>query len=91
MKVRVHILIGGIVQGVFFRSSIRRIAVEIGLFGWVRNLEDGRVEAILEGEEEKVKKIIDFCKKGPPGSDVIDVEINWKPYSGIFCNFSICY
>jgi acylphosphatase len=91
MKVRVHILISGIVQGVFFRSSIRRIAVEIGLFGWVRNLENGRVEAVLEGEEKKVEIMIDFCKKGPPGSDVVEAEINWEPYSGIFSNFSIYY
>ena len=65
MKVRVHVTIAGRVQGVFFRSKIRRKARIYNLTGWVRNLSDGRVEAVFEGEEKIVHKLIEFCKTGP--------------------------
>ncbi len=58
MKIRVHIFVSGKVQGVFFRSSTRDKAKHLGLTGWVRNLEDGRVEAVLEGDKEHIEKMV---------------------------------
>ncbi len=89
MKVRAHILVSGMVQGVFFRSKTKREADKHGVKGWVRNLYDGRVEVVLEGEEEVVKKIIDFCRKGPLHAKIKDVEVKWKDYKGEFRSFRI--
>ncbi|MEM3692713.1 MAG: acylphosphatase [Candidatus Bathyarchaeia archaeon] len=85
--IRVRVQISGIVQGVFFRASTRRIALELGLKGWVRNLPNGRVEAIFEGEEEKVRKALEWCRKGPPGAKVEKVEEFYEPYKGEFETF----
>lgn len=65
MKARAHVFVTGVVQGVFFRSETARLAQRLGLTGWVRNLDDGRVEAVFEGEQEDVKKAVEFCKRGP--------------------------
>jgi acylphosphatase len=78
MNVRVRLLISGEVQGVFFRSNTRDIARRLGLKGWVRNLPDGRVECAVEGEKEKVERMIGFCREGPPGSRVENLEIKWE-------------
>lgn len=91
MKVRVHLYISGWVQGVFFRANARDRALSYGVKGWVRNLPDGRVEAVCEGEKEWVNKFIEWCKKGPPGAQVEDVEIEWEEYKGEFKTFSIHY
>ena len=90
-KVRVHVFIEGRVQGVFFRANIREEASLLGLTGWVRNCWDGRVEAVFEGEKEKVERVIAWCKKGPPGAMVRDVEINWEQVTGEYETFSIEY
>lgn len=71
---RVHVLISGQVQGVFFRSFTQAKAQELGLAGWVKNLDNGQVEAVFEGEPEKVEKMINWCYKGPPASQVKKVE-----------------
>ncbi|MEM3670196.1 MAG: acylphosphatase [Thermoprotei archaeon] len=71
---RVRALISGRVQGVGFRSWTRKKALQLGLKGWVRNLADGRVECVLEGENLTVKKMLALCWKGPMGSRVDDVE-----------------
>ncbi len=91
MKVRAHILIGGRVQGVFFRSETHYEARKSGVKGWVRNLPDGRVEAVFEGEEEAVKAVIEFCKHGPPGARVTSVNLTWETYLGEFKDFAIRY
>lgn len=83
--------VSGRVQGVFFRSETRDKAVKLGITGWVRNLSDGRVEAVFEGEEERVKEIIEFCKRGPPGAKVTSVEVKWENYLGEFRDFKIKY
>jgi len=67
MMVRAHVLVSGRVQGVFFRSETQYEAEKIGVKGWVCNLPDGRVEAVFEGEEENVKKLITFCRQGQQG------------------------
>jgi acylphosphatase len=91
MKTRAHVIISGKVQGVFFRSETRREAGKHNVTGWVRNLPDDRVEAVFEGEQENVEKLLEFCEKGPLGAKVAKTEITWKPYSGEFRGFEIRY
>ena len=83
--------ISGMVQGVFFRSETRDEAKKLGVKGCVRNLSDGRVEAVFEGEEKSVKELIEFCRRGPPGARVTDVNITWENYTGEFRNFEVRY
>jgi acylphosphatase len=82
MKVRAHILVSGQVQGVLFRSETRHIAASYGVKGWVRNLPDGRVEAVLEGDRDAVEKTLDFCRQGPPGAHVGSVDVKWEDPKG---------
>ncbi len=89
--VRAHLFISGRVQGVFFRANMRRVAREHGVKGWVRNLPDGRVEAVLEGPEDAVKKVIEWAHRGPPLARVERVEVHWEEYKGEFDDFSIRY
>jgi len=91
MRVRAHVFITGMVQGVFFRSETRHEAKKRGVRGWVRNIPDGRVEAVFEGEEESVKELIEFCKRGPPGARVKDTDVIWENYTGEFRDFEIRY
>lgn len=91
MKVRAHILVSGRVQGVFFRSETRDEAVKKNVSGWVKNMPDGRVEAVFEGEKENVEKMIEFCKMGPPGARVTKVDVHWENFTGEFKNFTIKY
>lgn len=88
MNVRVHIFVSGKVQGVFFRSGARDKALELALTGWVRNLADGRVEAVFEGEEEGIEKIVEWCRKGPAYARVEDVEVIQEQYTGEFKGFT---
>ena len=76
-KARVNIFVSGLVQGVFFRSQTKRKAEELGVFGWVRNLADGRVEILAEGEKEKLEELINWAKKGPDSARVDDLKIDW--------------
>ena len=73
-----HCWITGRVQGVFFRDSTRRRARELGLAGWVRNLPDGRVEALFCGAQEACELALAFVRVGPPSSHVSDVEFSWE-------------
>jgi len=91
MKVRAHVFVSGRVQGVFFRSETRHEARMLDVSGWVRNLQDDRVEVVLEGEEENVKKLVEFCRRGPPGARVTRTEVTWESYSGEFRDFNIGY
>lgn len=91
MKVRAHVWISGHVQGVFFRYETSEEAKRRGVKGWVKNLWDGRVEAVFEGEEKEVKEMIEFCKVGPPGARVKEVKVEWEEYLGEFKSFSITY
>ena len=90
-KTRVHIFVTGRVQGVFFRSETQRTAHRYNLTGWVKNLHDGRVEAVIEGEEQDVEKMILWCHKGPPYAMVNAVEVSAENYTGEFNSFSITY
>ena len=89
MKVRVHILLKGRVQGVFFRVSTREEAKKRSIVGWIRNLPDGCVEAVFEGEKGKVGTMIDFCRVGPPRASVIRVDVTWEKVTGFYDTFRI--
>jgi len=91
MKVRAHVLIKGIVQGVFFRANTKRKADELGVNGWVKNTSDGNVEAVFEGEKENVEKLIEWARKGPKGARVDTINVEWSNYKGEFENFRIKY
>jgi len=88
---RVHVYISGRVQGVFFRAETQRAAKGFNLTGWIRNISDGRVEALFEGEDESVDKMLDWCHIGPPAARVEEVLITEEPYTGEFHDFSIKY
>lgn len=90
-KTRVHVFVSGRVQGVFFRQNTRLQAQVAGVFGWVKNLADGRVEAVFEGEQEAVRAMVDFCRKGPRGALVSDIAVNWEAFRGEFESFKIVY
>ncbi|MEM1538132.1 MAG: acylphosphatase [Candidatus Nezhaarchaeales archaeon] len=82
MRVRAHVYISGLVQGVFFRAWTRDEAIKRGIDGWVRNLPDGRVEAVFEGEKEEVEEMVRSCWQGPPGAMVSSVEVHWEDCRG---------
>ncbi|MBS7619366.1 acylphosphatase [Candidatus Bathyarchaeota archaeon] len=86
---RVHIYVSGRVQGVFYRSSTQKKARELSITGWVKNLEDGRVEIVAEGEEDKLKKFIEWCRIGPVMARVEDFEVRVEPVTGEFKSFDI--
>lgn len=89
MKVRFHVLISGQVQGVFFRVKTRSEALKRQVFGWVRNLADGRVEAVFEGEKKDVDELVNFCRKGPQGAYVTKIDVYSEERTGEFNNFKI--
>jgi len=89
MKVQAHLYISGRVQGVFFRVTILREARIRRLSGWVRNLPDGRVETVFEGDKDEIHKMIHFCKKGPSLADVKNVEVIWNKFTGHYNSFRI--
>ncbi len=91
VKGRVHIIIQGYVQGVFYRASTRETALDLGLKGWVRNLPDGNVEAVFEGSVEKIRQAVKWCNAGPPGALVKKVDEKWQDYSGDFKSFEVRY
>jgi acylphosphatase len=90
-KRRAHVWIAGRVQGVFFRAYTRDAAQLIGVAGWVRNLHDGRVEAVFEGEADKVEKMIEWCREGSPMSRVDRVEVIEEVYTGDFDRLAVAH
>ncbi len=89
MKARARIVVSGRVQGVFFRDHTQRWASSLGLAGWVRNLGDGRVEAVVEGEKEKIEDLVGYLKQGPPLARVEDVVVSWEEPKGEFSDFRV--
>jgi len=89
--VRAHLRIYGLVQGVFFRSTMKQVANKLGVTGWVRNMPDGSVEAVIEGPEDKVEEIIKWAHRGPPLARVEKVDVEWQRYKGEFRDFRIKY
>ena len=88
-KTRAHVFIRGKVQGVYFRQNTKQVATKHKVNGWVRNLLDGRVEAIFEGDNIDVNKVIEWCHVGPPNSIVDDVEVRLEKYNDEFASFTI--
>ncbi len=86
-KARVHVFVDGRVQGVFFRQETKQQAERLGVTGWVRNLQDGRVEAVFEGEETAVEALEEYCHHGPSSALVTNVNSTWEPYIGEFSDF----
>lgn len=91
MQKRLHLIIKGRVQGVFYRASTRDIAVKLGLKGWVRNIPDGSVEAVFEGHEKALSQVLLWCRKGPPGAYVSKIDEKWDEYTGEYDRFDIRY
>ena len=86
---RAHVIVTGYVQGVFFRHTTAQRARARSLTGWVRNMPDGRVEAVLEGEESDVRDMVDWCRSGPPHATVESVDVEWQPSLSDFSGFRI--
>ena len=86
---RVHATVSGRVQGVFFRDTTRQEAERLGLTGWVRNTEDGNVEAVFEGAPDAVNQMVEWCKSGPSSADVEDVSTEKEAPSGNFSGFEV--
>lgn len=91
MKTRAHLYISGRVQGVYYRAFTQKIANSLGLKGWVKNLPDRRVEAVLEGEKELIEKAISMCKEGPPYANVTNIDVIWENQIENFSDFTIRY
>ena len=89
--VRAHLFISGQVQGVSYRASTQEQAKKRGVTGWVKNLPDGRVEAVLQGPKDKVDDLIEWCRKGPPAAKVDKVEVSWEKAEEDLKTFEIRY
>lgn len=81
--IRAHVFVSGRVQGVYYRATTRETARERGVGGWVRNLDDGRVEAVFEGAEEAVESMVEWCHTGSPTARVDDVEVEYSDPTGL--------
>jgi len=86
-----HVIVSGRVQGVWFRGTTQLAASAAGVRGWVRNLPDRRVEAVLQGDRAAVESVIDFMRTGPPGAAVIDCAVSWRPAREVYHGFDIRY
>lgn len=86
--VRARLTIEGLVQGVAFRASTVEEARRLGVCGWVRNVPSGAVEAVIEGEEARVRRLIEWCRTGPPMARVNNVNISWEPFKNEFDDFT---
>ena len=90
-KVRARVVIEGRVQGVLFRHHTQEMAFRLRVKGWVKNRRDGSVEAVFEGDQERVDQIIQWCHRGPSEARVTKVHSTWENYTGEFEDFSVTY
>jgi acylphosphatase len=86
---RVHLIVRGRVQGVFFRAAAQREARRLGLTGWVKNRLDGSVELLAEGEDDAIRELTSWSNHGPSAARVDHVDVRWRGYTGEFSEFSI--
>jgi acylphosphatase len=91
MMARLHVWVTGLVQGVFFRESTRQAVQGLEITGWVRNLPDGRVEAVFQGKNEACEKALEYVKTGPPAARVNHVETQWEDDEEQLTDFQIRY
>ena len=89
MNVRANIHVDGWVQGVGFRGFARRLAHQLHIRGWVRNLYDGRVEVLAEGDKAAIESLIELLKPGPPSARVESIKVRWGEYTGEFQDFKV--
>lgn len=89
MEARIHMIVSGNVQGVFYRASTRKKAGDLGLKGYVRNLPTGDVEVVAEGRKPPLDRLIEFCRKGPEGADVRNIDIRWERPKNEFRGFEV--
>ena len=87
----VHIIVSGRVQGIFFRAHTKEVAEKLGVKGYAKNLSDGNVEVVAQGDDEKLKELIKFCRKGPRAADVTDIDVKYMDSNEKFDDFSIKY
>lgn len=87
----VRIFVKGKVQGVFFRQALKVMAKKKNVSGWVKNLKDGRVEALFEGEDLDVSFIVDWCHAGSANARVEDIKIKNEKFTGEFSKFEVLY
>jgi len=90
-KHRIRLFVTGKVQGVFFRQTLKVMAKKNDVFGWVKNLEDGRVEAVLEGDEDNVSRLVEWAHGGPANARVEDVNIHNEKFTSEFSSFDVLY
>ena len=88
---RVHLMVSGKVQGVFFRQALKVVAKKNNVLGWVRNLTDKRVEAILEGDSKYVNLVIEWARTGPANSRVDNIEVSNEEFKNEFSTFEVLY
>lgn len=91
MVARLHLKIHGDVQGVFFRANTQTVASKLGVSGWVRNLPDGSVEVLAEGDKKKLEELLEWCREGPSGAAVERVEEKWSEGKKEFSGFEVRY
>ncbi len=89
MNKRVHIVVSGKVQGVFFRSNIKKLADELKVSGYVRNIDDDKIEAVFEGDVKPIESLVEFCKEGPENAEVSAIIVDEQDYKGEFKTFSV--
>ena len=90
-KIRAHIHVSGRVQGVYYRETCKKKSNKLGVTGWIKNLKDGRVEAIFEGDESKVRKMVDWARGGSIWASVNALDVVWEDYKKEFLDFEIRY
>lgn len=88
---RLHVVVQGRVQGVYFRASAQNKARRLGLRGWIRNCADGRVEFVAEGERSTLEQLLSWLQTGPPSATITRVETDWQTPSGKFRGFIVRY
>ncbi len=88
-NIKAHIFINGKVQGVVYRSWLKRMAEELHVNGWCKNLEDGRVEAVFEGKRDKVDELVELCKEGSPNAKVSHLDVIFEEPEGTYVQFVI--
>jgi acylphosphatase len=91
MPQRIHVIVCGRVQGVYFRASTRDRARQLGLSGWVRNCPDSNVELVAEGEKAKLEQLVTWCHSGPSGATVSELTVEWQEATGEFVGFTVKY
>jgi acylphosphatase len=91
MNQRVHVIVHGRVQGVYFRASTRDRVRQLNLSGWVRNCADGSVELVAEGDKVRLEQLVTWCRSGPRGAVVTNLDVEWLNATGEFVGFVVKY